>query len=76
VQGVFQQPRLFTTTIGKELATGRTLELLQLRVLCPDFLQDGDAGVGVFPEGEEILIGGLGLRRVALSGVDQAGTEK
>jgi hypothetical protein len=40
------------------------------------FFQDGDVGVGVFPEGEEILIGGLGLCRVALSGVDHAGTEK
>ena len=30
--------------------------LLQLRVLCFRFLQDGDVGVGVFPEGEEIFI--------------------
>jgi hypothetical protein len=29
---------------------------LQLRVLRFGFLQDGDVGVGVFPEGEEILI--------------------
>jgi hypothetical protein len=35
---------------------GRTFELLQLRVLRPDFFQDGDAGVGVSPEGEEILM--------------------
>jgi hypothetical protein len=47
----FERYRVFTTTIGKELATGRTFELLQLRILRPDFLQDGDAGVGVFPEG-------------------------
>jgi hypothetical protein len=65
-----------TTTIGKELANGRTLELLQLPVLRSHFLQDGDAGVGVFPESEEIMIGGSGLRRVALTGVDHAGTEK
>jgi hypothetical protein len=34
------------------------LELLQLRVLRLGLFQDGDVGVGVFPEGEEILIGG------------------
>ncbi len=32
--------------------------LLQLRVLRLGFLQDGDVGVGVFPEREEILVGG------------------
>jgi len=33
--------------------------LLQLRVLRFGFLQDWDVGVGVFPEGEEILVGGV-----------------
>jgi hypothetical protein len=33
--------------------------LLQLRVLGFGFLQDGDVGIGVFPEREEILIGAL-----------------
>ena len=32
--------------------------VLQLCVLRLGFLQDGDVGVGVFPEREEILIGG------------------
>jgi hypothetical protein len=32
--------------------------LLQLRVLRFGFLQDGDVGVDVFPEGEEVLVGG------------------
>jgi hypothetical protein len=32
--------------------------LLQLRVLGLGFLEDGDVGVGVFPEGEEIFVGG------------------
>jgi hypothetical protein len=32
--------------------------LLQLRVLCFGFFQDWDVGVGVFPEGEEIFVGG------------------
>src|SRR6202040_227174 len=32
--------------------------LLQLRVLRFGLLQDGDVGVGVFPEGEEIFVGG------------------
>jgi hypothetical protein len=30
--------------------------LLQLRVLCFCFLQNGDVGIGVLPEGEEIPI--------------------
>ena len=32
--------------------------LFQLCVLCLGFLQDGDIGVGFFPEREEVLIGG------------------
>ena len=31
--------------------------LLQLRVLRFGLLQDGDVGVGIFPEGEEVLVG-------------------
>ena len=34
--------------------------LLQLRVLRLGLLQDGDVGVGVFPEREEVLIFGAG----------------
>jgi hypothetical protein len=37
-----------------------TAELFQLRVLCLGLLQDGDVGVDVFPEGEEVLIRGAG----------------
>jgi len=33
---------------------------LQLRVFGFSFFQDGDVGVGVFPEGEEIFVGGEG----------------
>jgi hypothetical protein len=36
-------------------------QLLQLRVLRLGLLQDGDVGVGVFPERKEILIGGAGF---------------
>jgi len=32
--------------------------LLQVGVLCLGLLQDGDLGIGVFPEGEEIFVGG------------------
>jgi len=35
----------------------RVPPLLQLRVLGLGFLQDGNVGVGVFPEGEEIFVG-------------------
>ena len=33
--------------------------LLQLRVLRFGLLQDGDVGIGVFPEGEKILVGSV-----------------
>jgi hypothetical protein len=42
---------------------------LQLRVLRLGFLQDGDVGVGVFPEREEILIGSLGFGGVSREGI-------
>jgi hypothetical protein len=43
-----------------------TNRLLQLGVFgfCSD--EDGDIGVGIFPEREEIVVGGASLRRVAL----------
>jgi hypothetical protein len=31
---------------------------LQLRILRLGFFQDGDVGFGVFPEGEEVFVGG------------------
>jgi hypothetical protein len=43
-----------------------SLALLQLRVLRLGLLQDGNIGVGVFPQGEKILVGSLGLCGVAL----------
>src|ERR1700676_4765609 len=43
--------------------------LLQLRVLRLGLLQDGDVGVGVFPEREEILISGTSLGGVTGHGV-------
>jgi hypothetical protein len=45
---------------------GGIFELLQLRVLRLGFLQDGDVGVGIFPEGEEVLIRGAGFGVVSL----------
>jgi hypothetical protein len=43
--------------------------LLQLRVLGFGLLKDGDVGVGVFPEGEEVLVGCSGLVCVAFQSV-------
>ena len=40
-------------------------QLLQLRVLCLGLFQDGDVGVGVFPEGKELLVAGPGFSGVA-----------
>ena len=34
------------------------MRLLQLLILRLGFFQDGDVGVGIFLEGEEVLIGG------------------
>jgi len=47
--------------------------LLQLRILGLGFLQDGDVGGGVFPEGEDILISGAGLGGVALHRIGSQG---
>jgi hypothetical protein len=55
--------------------------LLQLRVLGFGLLQDGDVGVGVFPEREEIFIGGerpdaggIGIRALRSSRFQGVGT--
>ena len=42
--------------------------LLQLRVFRLGLFQDGDVGIGVFPEDEEVLIGGLSFGGVAGKG--------
>ena len=47
-------------------------ELLQLRVLGLGSLQDGDVGVGVFPEIEEVLVRGAGFSAVALHDIGTA----
>src|ERR1700680_3083153 len=44
-------------------------ELLQLGVFCLGLLKDRNIRIGVFPEGEEILIRGSGLCRIALQNV-------
>src|SRR5208337_83571 len=49
--------------------------LLQLRVLCLGLLQDGNVRVGVFPEREEIFVGGFCFGRVALQGVSARQSE-
>jgi hypothetical protein len=43
--------------------------LMQLGILGFGGDEDGNVGVGVFPQSEEILIGGAGLRDVALHNV-------
>ena len=43
--------------------------LLQLRVLAFRLLVDGDVGIGVFPECEEVLIGCFSFRVIALHGI-------
>jgi hypothetical protein len=42
---------------------------LQLGVFGLGLLEDGDVGVGVFPEPKEILVGGASFGRIALKRV-------
>jgi hypothetical protein len=56
---------------------------MQLRVLRLGLLQDGDVGVGVFPEGEEVFVGGerpdagsIGLRSLRSSRLQSVGTRR
>jgi len=46
--------------------------LLQLGVFGFGLLQDGDVGVGVFPEGQEVLVGITCLFCVARQGISSA----
>src|SRR5262245_14779856 len=56
----------FTSSFGPQMARSK---LLQFRVLCLGFFQNGNFGVGIFPEGEEVLVGGEGLLLVALEDI-------
>jgi len=64
-------PLLFTLARRVQFESGSRkrfsvpAKLLQLRVLGFGFLEDGDVGVGVFPESKEILIGSAALGIVA-----------
>ena len=48
---------------------GYAVELLQFCVFRFGLLQDGNVGVGVFPQIEEVLVGRSGFGRFALHGV-------
>jgi len=50
----------------EQVNSGVRKKLLKFGVLGLGLLQDGDVGVGVFPEGKEILICGTGFDRVAV----------
>src|SRR5437764_12787751 len=56
---------------------------LQLRVLRLGLLQDGDVGIGVFPEGEEVFVGSkrphagsIGIRSLRGSRLQGVGTSQ
>ena len=55
VRGTLFQPRA-TLNVLFFFRWSATERLLQLRVLGLGLLQNGDVGVGIFPESEEILI--------------------
>ncbi len=61
------RPRTPLTRANKAISDVR--QLLQLRVLRLGFPQDGDVGVGVFPEREEVLVLRASLDGVAGKGV-------
>ena len=52
---------------GSTVSVFRLLSLLRVLRLC--LFQNEDVGVGVFPEGEEVLGGGFCLGGVALHGI-------
>jgi hypothetical protein len=58
----FQVARYLSRTTG--LPPYQKLKLLQLRVFSFRLLVDRDVGVGIFPEGEEVLVRRLRLGRV------------
>src|SRR5215470_8551879 len=54
----------FSRVSKRTLSKSSDFALLQFRVLRFGLLQDGDVEVGVFPEGEEVLVGRASLRRI------------
>jgi hypothetical protein len=55
--------------------TGFGTLLLQRRVLRLGLSEDWDVGIGVFPEGEEVLVFGAGFGGVTLQGISTGETE-
>ena len=51
-----------TEVYARTIDVGGSNASLQLRILRLGLLQDGDVGIGVFPECEEVLVG-VGYRR-------------
>jgi hypothetical protein len=54
------------TQMRAEAGQSGIAALAATRVLRLRLLQDGDVGIGVFPEGEEVLVSGAGFGSVAL----------
>jgi hypothetical protein len=68
----------FVTAAGVPLATVHAHAdrgSLQLRVLRLGFAQDGNVGIGVFPERKEILVSGAGFLLVAQARISTGLTE-
>jgi hypothetical protein len=62
----------FSTVSGSgEHCVANFQELLQFRVFGFCFLEDGDVGVGVLPEFEEIVLGGAGYGGVIFERPDR-----
>jgi hypothetical protein len=69
----FERGELSSRRPDVRTRTARTTGLLQLRVLYFSFFEDGDIGVGAFPEGVEIPVGGAAGRDVSLEDAVRAG---
>src|SRR5271165_4403009 len=69
----FRDPCAFTSTDSvrshRWSPSSGVIRLLQVRVFCLGFFQDGDVGISFLPEGEEVLICSLCLCCVALQSV-------
>jgi len=68
---LLRQPHL-VHQLSKGDQTGPSQASLQFRILGFRFFQDGDVGVGVFPEGEEFFVGGERFSGIARHHVGSA----
>src|ERR1700740_2162077 len=60
------------SSLYQPVARKEACELLQLAVFRPSFIEDGNVGISILPQGKEILIRSFGFRRIPRHGVGTA----